>query len=259
MRLGVVFGAIFRRDLAMAKRYLFNTLSSLISIYVVFLLIFMGMRAFGVRPMDAGGDQSLENTVIGFFVWTFAVFSYSDFSWGLIGEAQAGTLEQLYLAPCGFRWISVFSILSSLVFSAAPVALALLAMMATTGVWLSIDLVSVIPLLVITMLGAVGVGYVMGGLALVFKRVQAAFQIVQFLFVGMLVLPERLWWTRLLPLAGGNALIRQVMVNGARLWDLPAADVLTATAVGVAYLAAGLLAFSTCERLARSRGLLGHY
>lgn len=92
-----------------------------------------------------------------------------------------------------------------------------------------------------------------------FKRVQAAFQIVQFLFVGMLVLPERLWWTRLLPLAGGNALIRQVMVNGARLWDLPAADVLTATAVGVAYLAAGLLAFSTCERLARSRGLLGHY
>ena len=178
---------------------------------------------------------------------------------GLIGEAQAGTLEQLYLAPCGFRWISVFSILSSLVFSAAPVALALLAMMATTGVWLSIDLVSVIPLLVITMLGAVGVGYVMGGLALVFKRVQAAFQIVQFLFVGMLVLPERLWWTRLLPLAGGNALIRQVMVNGARLWDLPAADVLTATAVGVAYLAAGLLAFSTCERLARSRGLLGHY
>ena len=44
----------------MAKRYLFNTLSSLISIYVVFLLIFMGMRAFGVRRWTPAATRALR-------------------------------------------------------------------------------------------------------------------------------------------------------------------------------------------------------
>ncbi len=57
-------------------------------------------------------------------------------------------------------------------------------MMATTGKWMNLDFVSLVPLLAITLLGAYGFGFALGGLALVFKRIQALFQIMQFVFIG---------------------------------------------------------------------------
>ena len=149
------------------------------------------------------------------------------------------------------------TIISDFVFSFVPIMLLLIAMMATTGRWLRVDLVSLIPLLLITLLGAYGVGFALGGLALVFKRIQALFQIMQFVFVGLLVIPTRVPGVKYLPLALGNDLIYRTMVQGVRLWRLPIGDILTAVAVGAAYLAAGILVFSWCERVAKNRGL--HY
>lgn len=259
MKLGAVFGAILMRDFAMARRYYFNSISGLVSIYIAFVLALFGIRAFAGAASPIAGDGTLESTIVGFFVWTLTIYSYSDFSWGLINEAQAGTLEQLYLSPAGFRWIAAFSIMSSLLFSLIPVFVALFAMMATARVWLVFDLASLVPLMLISSLGAIGVGYALGGLALVFKRVQAVFQIVQFLFIGIMIVPHRLWWARLLPTKAAFELIRTSMVDGLRLWQLPAAEIAVAVLVGVGYLAAGMGIFAACERVAKRRGLLGHY
>jgi ABC-2 type transport system permease protein len=82
---------------------------------------------------------------------------------------------------------------------------------------------------------------------------------MQFVFVGLLVIPTRVPGVKYLPLALGNDLIHRTMVQGVRLWRLPVGDILTAVAVGAAYLAAGVLVFAWCERVAKNRGLLGHY
>ncbi|OPZ62997.1 MAG: hypothetical protein BWY85_01896 [Firmicutes bacterium ADurb.Bin506] len=259
MKPGVVLRVILMRDLAMMKRYYLNTVSSLVTIYVVFLITFVGMRAFTGVATSLAGSDTLEATIVGFFVWTLTIFAYSDFSWGLINEAQTGTLEQLYLCPLGFRWIGAFTIISNLVFSLIPIFVALIAMMLTAGRWLSIDVITLVPLIVISILGAVGVGFVLGGLALVFKRVQSLFQIVQFLFIGTMTMPQRLWWARLLPVNAGFGLIRTSMIDGVRLWELPLGEVAIALLVGLAYLGIGIGVFSACERAAKSRGLLGHY
>lgn len=259
MNLGSVLAAVFRRDWTMIKRYMVNSISSLVSVYMVFILIFAGLQTVSSYVKTDALDGSLEGTIIGFFVWTFTIYAFSNLAWNLISEAQTGTLEQLYLAPCGFRWVCACTIVSDFVFSFVPIMLLLVAMMATTGRWLRVDLVSLIPLLLITLLGAYGVGFALGGLALVFKRIQALFQIMQFVFIGLLVIPLRVPGVKYLPLAMGNDLIRSVMVDGVRLWRLPPGDILTATVVGALYLAIGIAIFSLCERNAKSRGLLGHY
>jgi ABC-2 type transport system permease protein len=259
MKLGNVLAAVFRRDWTMMKRYMVNSVSSLMSIYMVFMLIFMGLQSVSRYASTSGLDGSLEGTIVGFFVWTFTIYAFSNLSWNLTNEAQTGTLEQLYLAPCGFKWVGACTIVSDFVFSFVPIMLLLVAMMATTGKWLRVDLISLVPLLLITLLGGHGVGFALGGLALVFKRIQALFQIVQFVFIGLLVIPIHVPVAKYLPLAMGNYLIRRTMVDGVRLWRLPPADVLIAVAVGAAYLAVGIAIFSWCERVAKNRGLLGHY
>ena len=243
----------------MLKRYIVNSVSSLVSIYMIFILIFAGLQSVSKYANTGALEGSLEGTIVGFFVWTFTIYAFSNLSWNLMNEAQTGTLEQLYLAPCGFKWVGAATLMSDFVFSFVPIMLLLFAMMATTGRWLRVDMVSLVPLLLITLLGAYGVGFALGGLALVFKRIQALFQIMQFVFIGLLVIPVHVPGVKCMPLALGNDLIRTVMVDGVRLWRLPPGDIVTAAAVGAVYLAVGIVIFSLCERVARNRGLLGHY
>ncbi len=259
MNLSSVFVAVIQRDWAMMKRYIINTVSTLVSIYLIFLLIFLGFKSLSSYASTGVLEGSMEGIVIGFFVWTFTVMGFSELAWGLISEAQAGTLEQLYLTPCGFKCVCGFTMISSMVLQFVPVSILLVIMMATTGQWLNLDFISLIPLLLITILGSYGFGFALGGLALIFKRIQAIFQIFQFVFTGFLVIPQRMPWAKFLPLSLGNSLIYDVMVDGLRLWELPVGSILTALAVGISYLAIGIIVFSVCENIAKDRGLLGHY
>lgn len=254
----MVLNAVFLREVTMIRRYLFNWLSGLVSIYMVFCFVFYGMKAFSAGSPGAL-DGSLEGTVVGFFVWSLSLFAFSTLSWDLINEAQMGTLEQLYLSPSGFRWLCVLNLATGFLVNALAAVTFLFVAMATTGRWLHLDAVSIAPLMIVTVLGAYGVGFILGGLALVFKRIQALFQIVQFVFVGCLVIPSRVTWAGFLPLSAGAVLLRKTMVAGARIWQLPAGEVLMATAVGAGYLVLGLGVFSACECVAKARGLLGHY
>lgn len=132
MRRFYAFLAIFTRFLIEIKRYPFNTLSSIGTLYLIFLLLFAGARyaqGLGVNVFGEG----LEALVVGFLVWTLALAAYSDLSWEVMREAQQGTLEQLYMCPFGFRFVSLAWIASSflvgLLFAGALLGL----MMATTG------------------------------------------------------------------------------------------------------------------------------
>lgn len=103
-------------------------------------------------------------------------------------------------------------------------------------------------------------GFLFGGLAIRFKRVENAFQLVQFLFVGLVAAPVGTYpLLKWLPLSQGSQLLQEAMKNGTALWTLPAGElgVLVVTAVG--YLALGFAAFVYCQRWARREGVMGHY
>ncbi len=80
MNLGTVFLAVFRREWTMIKRYLVNSISSLISVYFIFILIFMGFKSMSNYAMAGSLEGSLEGTIVGFFVWTFTIYAFSDLS-----------------------------------------------------------------------------------------------------------------------------------------------------------------------------------
>lgn len=258
MRRWIVFRAIFFKTLTEMKRYIFNTVSGFVTLYIVFALLFFGARAIGGADFLSG--DSLEGLVVSYMVWMFALLAYQDLAWNISIEAEIGTLEQLYLSPAGYAWVNLSFLITRFLVNLILVGLILVAMMLTSGYWLYIDLISLIPLMVITISACYGFGFMMGGLALVFKRIQSSFQILQFTFVAFVAVPlNRFEWAKYLPLAMGNSLLRRVMVEGTRLWQLPAADLLVAAIVGAGYFFLGLAVFFRCISVARDRGLMGHY
>ncbi len=174
-------------------------------------------------------------------------------------EAQQGTLEQLYMCPFGFRFVSLAWVLSSFLMGFFFAGALLGLMMVTTGKVLHLPLGTVLPLLFLTLAPIYGVGFFMAGLALVFKRIQAFFQILQFAFIPLLFLPGDTWWAKALPLSLGADLIRAAMVEGKTLFDLTPLDLLTLLGTACFYFGLGLLIFKVCEDLAKDRGLLAHY
>lgn len=254
----IAMRAMITRNLINMRRYMFNTISGLVTMYIVFMLLFMGVRGIGGAAL--AGGTTLEGLVVSYLVWVLSISAYSDLAWDLNQEAQVGTLEQLYISPIGFNWLNAFNLISGLGLSFVFAAVLLTLMMLTTGTYLNLDLVSVVPLMITALLSVYGIGFAMGGLALVFKRIQAFFQIFQFVFVAFLALPlDRFPWAQFLPLTMGGHLLRQVMVQGTRLWELPATSLAVLALTGVCYLALGLTVFEWSARIAKRKGLLGHY
>jgi ABC-2 type transport system permease protein len=253
----VLLGALAKRHFIELRRYAFNTLSGYITLLFVFLLIFYGAKAF-LEP-SAGEDLKLSTVVVGYVVWMLAIFSYGDTAEMLQQEAAIGTLEQLAMSPLGLPRVMLLRFVAGVAFSIGQILLLLLAMMAASGRWLNVDLVSVIPLMLLTITGVQGLGFIMGGLAIVYKRIQQAVQILQFIFVAMIAAPiDEVSLFKYLPLSWGYRLIRRVMVEGASVFDM-LGDFLFLAVHSLVWLAIGFVIFRWFESKARREAKLAHY
>lgn len=160
--------------------------------------------------------------------------------------------------PGGVPLRSLSWIAGSFLASLAIVGALLGLMMVTTGHFLRLPLETLLPLLFLTLAPVYGIGFIMAGLALVYKRIQAFFQVLQFGFVVLLALPADAASGKVLPLSLGTRLIGQVMVAGDCLATLPLVDVLTLAGTAVFYLLLGIVVFRVLEGVAKDRGLLAH-
>src|SRR5690606_831386 len=104
-------------------------------------------------------------------------------------EATRGTLEQLYMTTTPAWYIllarMVATLLVNVVIISAMVALSML----TARQWLHLDLLAVAAILPAVLLGVIGLGFVVAGLAIVYKQIQALLQVVQFVFMAMAFVP----------------------------------------------------------------------
>lgn len=260
MRYLYLLKAMMKKNVLIIWRYPFNLIAGIVSIIMIFLVIFYGAKFIG------GGNPSFGNTlegiVMGFMLWTFIIFAFSDLTWDFINEAQQGTLEQLYMSPLGFGWVSCSYVLTFLVINLTITLGVFIVMMAITGRWLHLDFVSLIPLMLLTVWGVYGFGFAMGGLALVFKQVQAVFQIFQFVWVALVIAPtvlDTMPWVKFLPVTWGVHLIGRVLIGKESLYSMPIADVSFLGAISALYFLIGYAIFKRLESVARDRGLLGHY
>lgn len=254
----ILFREYLKKEFTIFRRYWTNSLGGMLTIYVIFLLIFGGYR--GLASMAGLEDGGFEGLVVGYVLWFFMLSTYQDISYTLRLEAREGTLEQLYMSVHGFGWVMFAKVVASFTLNLFGVALQLAAAMLTTGVSLNLDLFSLLPTLVGTLMGILGVGFVIGGLTLIFKRIDSYTQMVQFLLIALVAVPaDRVLLLSFLPGSYGAALLRRVMINGESLLQLGLGKVLFMFLIGLVHLAIGYAVYKLCERKAMIQGTLGHY
>lgn len=251
-----LFWAVLYKEFILLKRYPVNTFGYIVGMYALFLVVFFGGRAVAGQRFD----DSIGAVIIGYFLVVMAITAYQDLSGKFTREAQWGTLEQLFMSPLGFGRVSVMLAVANVLMTFFFGGIILVLMLATTRTPLQVDLLSVIPIVVLTIMSVLGVGFVFGGAAVRYKRISALFSLLQFGFLGLVAAPVQQYPVlKFLPLSQGSYLLGRVMEDGARIWELPADELAILAGVGVAYFAVGYLVFGFTTYQARKKGVMGHY
>lgn len=246
-----------RKEYIELKRYLPNTIAMVFTFYFIFLGMFTGIQLIGDPNMQ---ETNIQYVIVNYIFWFLAMMVMNSVGWTITNEAMRGTLEQLYMSPMGvWRILATRLIATTVIYFFIIVGLLYLSM-ATTGEWLNIDVISIMPILILTLISMFGVGFMIAGISIIVKQVAAFLQILQFILAALTFIPLTVApFFAFLPFVKGVDLVRQVMIHGYTLNQFTVADFLILGFNAIVYLTLGLLFFIYCERIAMKKGLLAHY
>ncbi|HJP78251.1 MAG TPA: hypothetical protein VJ914_28515 [Pseudonocardiaceae bacterium] len=213
-------------------------------------------------------DSRTTSILVMWFVpFTFFYMQVVKLFWRLLGEIQAGTIEQVFLSPLPTWLVVAVGRVAAAFLETVFVAAATYGIVsAFVPLRISWNTAALLPLFM-GMLGAIGVSLMIAGGTLVWKRIQLvndAVLMIVMLFsasaLPLITVPR--WWTDashffpLTDVTGG--LYRALFTHQPILaWGMGGVVPMLAAALG--YLAAGIAGFTIGVRTAKRRGTLGRY
>ena len=251
------------RDYKTALRYPVEMATGLTIMYVLFMALYLGALSLaGGRGLGGG----LDGMVVGYCMWFFAMMAMNTMSLDIEREAQQGTLEQVVLHVPDFLGTLWLRAGTHLLLGAGLVIVLNLAIQVSTGNYLHLSFsgwLAAIAVVLVTLVGLCGVGLLLGGMSLLFKRIGQLSAIIQFsLFflasMDIQSLPEP--WPGLvshLPMAGGVSLLKALVAGAAPLGLAEGFAWLVFDSA--CYALIGSVVFKLMERATRRAGLLSHY
>ncbi|VBB05108.1 abc-2 type transporter [Lucifera butyrica] len=233
-------------------------------------LIMMGIVFTGIGFITGGGRISsgqMTFTLIGYSLWLYSSIIIAGMCRDLLGEAQAGTLEQIFMSPVPVALILIGRSFATLITATVNILLFTLAVLWGFQIHISWQWQSLV-IFMITLAGLFGFGFLIAGAALVFKRIGelAGLTANALLFLNGSMLPVEKFppWlavvAKSLPTTQGVILLRETLLKLQpmdRLWQDGSLSFLCSQSVF--YFGGGLLFFMWCVRRAKMAGTLGYY
>lgn len=249
--------ANLKKEYLELKRYLPNTIAMILTFYIIFLGMFGVIQMVGDPTTQ---DANTQYVIVNYIFWFLTITIINSIGYEVINEAMRGTLEQLSMSPMGIWRIMAARLLSTTVINLTIVIALLYVSMATAGQWLNIDVVTLVPIMLLTLVGMFGISFIIAGISIILKQVQAFLQILQFILMALAFIPLSLSpIIQFLPFVKGFDMVREVMIHGVSLSQFAMNDFLVLLASALFYFALGLGVFIYCERVAMEKGLLAHY
>src|SRR5690625_2166365 len=147
--------ANFRKEYIELKRYLPNTMAMIFTFYFIFLGMFAGIQVIGDPSVQ---DVNTQYVIVNYIVWFLAMVVMQDIGWQVTNESMRGTLEQLSMSPMGLWRIMTARLVATTSINFLIVIVLLYISMLTSGQWLNIDVLTILPILILMLISMFGVG-----------------------------------------------------------------------------------------------------
>ncbi|MEG1361399.1 MAG: ABC transporter permease [Lachnospiraceae bacterium] len=224
----------------------------IVGIVVLFIMF------FGFFSLSSGGTKD-ASYYIGFVFWFYANGIIATSSVSISDEKQMGTFEQLLIKPTGLSTILFYRSICWLILQTIEIVAIMLIIKVVFRVPMAFSL-GIIPVFLVTMLGLVGISYILSALTLLFTKTASfgsIFSYVLLFFTGVIsgTNTTENFGYYVLPLAQGIRLSRDVVTK--QLISVP--SILFLILNSALYLIAGVLIFYFVMRKAKSKGISQKY
>jgi len=260
-KLFYLFKVSIEKSIKELMRYKFDTISDIVTFFFLFIAMFYGMKSFGkgINGSPIALGESLEGFIIGYFLWTVMVMVYFDTAYSVVSDATTGTLEQISMSSLGLANVMIVRSIANLIINLVVCFVVLFAVMSTTGYWLNID---VLPLLVFIILGIfsiLGISLIIGGLALIFKKVKSLINVIQYFLIGLVFSYSDSLISLMLPFKPTIRGVYRIILGGNSFMDFSILDYGIIVLNSAVYFFIGLYVFNQCTKVAKKKGLMGQY
>jgi ABC-2 type transport system permease protein len=250
-----------RKGLLISWTYKGNQLISLLTLGFIFYIIVFFMS--GGKP----DPEQIASALLGYLVWMYVASALGDLTYGLRGEINAGTLEQLSMSQAPVWFLLIGRVIANLVITSVQVILMGAIILSIIDVHINYRTAALLAL-GITFIGVLGFGYIIAGAMLIFKQIESlnnlfnnALAFFNGAFLPISAFPA--WLASIsmvLPSTLGIIVVRAIALEGKTLAETWQDGSLLALIINsVIYLLIGLGVFIYCERVAKNRGTLGQY
>lgn len=265
--------AIARKQLQVAMRYRLNAVNRVVQpIYQVLIPGILLGATFAVGGQAVGLAESTGTTdvagylFLGMLALTVASAGFWEVGYGIKVELDAGTLEPAWLTPTRRETFIIGLTVSGIIMAAVTTAVLVVVGILIFGAQIAPQLALAIPILALTSVGVLGIGYLVAALVLRMRDANFFVDAADFVFVALsgaafpiIVLPDVVRWTAyLLPTTHALDLIRVSALGTPPL--LPPVVAWIALAVtSIAFVVVGRWAWLATERRMRVQGTLSQH
>lgn len=259
------FSLILYNEARKRSLILWDYKSNVLMQIIMMILIFVGATFL------VGGGQfrpeQITSILLGYTVWYYARIVIMSISSQMLGEAQIGTLEQIYMSPAHPAWILLARLFVLLFTSTVIVIIPTILLVTPLGIHFPFRWEGLV-VFAVTLVGLFGLALTLAGAALVFKQIGTLadlFQNVLLFLTGSLLpithFPHWLFiFAQMLPITQGISLVRSVVLQGEPLTTAWNNGSLFWLAINSSiYLGLGWFMYVVCEKHAKMRGSLGQY
>ncbi|HEX7197533.1 MAG TPA: ABC transporter permease [Candidatus Limnocylindria bacterium] len=265
--------AIARKELQVKLRYRLNAVNRVVQpIYQVLIPGLLLGATFAIGGEAVGLAESTGTTdlagylFLGMLALTLAQAGFWDVAFAVKTELDAGTLEPAWLTPTRRETFVVGQTLAGMIMAIVTTGILLVVGVVVFGAALVSELAIVMPVLALTSVGVLGIGYLVAAIVLRMRDANFFVDAADFLFVAfsgaafpIIVLPDLVRpIAYLLPTTHALDLVRVAVLDTRPL--LPAAvewTLLGVTSVGL--VAVGRWTWLATEHRMRVRGTLGQH
>jgi ABC-2 type transport system permease protein len=265
--------AIARKELQVKLRYRLNAVNRAVQpIYQVLIPGILLGATFAVGGEAVGLAETTGTTdlagylFLGMLALTLAQAGFWDVAFSVKTELDAGTLEPAWLTPTRRETFVIGQTIAGMIMAAVTTGVLIAVGVLVFGASLVPQLAIAIPVLALTSVGVMGIGYLIAAIVLRMRDANFFVDAADFMFVGLsgaafpiIVLPEAVRWiSYLLPTTHALDLVRVAALGTRPLLPAPVEWGMLAL-TSVALLFVGRHAWLATEHRMRVRGTLGQH
>lgn len=253
-----LFFSILKKDLIYLWRYKVNTISQIIFLTFVCYGIIFGVKTFSNNNFSL---SSKEIFIGGYILWLFMMSNYGAITSLIHNESKLGTLEQIYINSSNIflymflRCISIFFMNFIIIY----VIIFLIYLL----FWIPVDIniLIMLPVIFLGLPSLWGISIGIGGLSLIFKRIDAISSIFGIILFSTLpyIVQKSYIASIVLPFGLVNRIVLNIFKGEINLINIKILDIILILCNNLFYVLFGFLIYKISEYYAKKYNKLAHH